>query len=227
VRLPGGGIAIAKFPSADHDTWNVMAWEKVALDLAGASGIQVPVSQLLRLADRSVLIVNRFDRGPSGERIGYASAMTMLDATDGEQRTYLDIADVIEQTSARATAELHQLWRRLVFAVLISNTDDHLRNHGFLHQRGDVWALAPAFDLNPDPRPGPAYLSTAIEAGEDLASLDATLAVSAAFRLDDRQARHIIDEVSSVVASWRHVAAGHGLMPPEIARMEPAFSITP
>ena len=224
VRLPDGRVAIAKFPSADHDTWNVMAWEKVALDLAEAAGIQVPDSELLHLAGRSVLVVNRFDRTPGGERLGYASAMTMLDATDGEQRTYLDIADVIEQVSTQATSELHQLWRRLVFTILISNTDDHLRNHGFLHQRGDTWALAPAFDLNPNPAPGPTYLSTAIDVGADEASLDTALSVSELFRLDDRQAHEVLDEVVHCVGTWRRVAARHGLTPSEVARMEPAFS---
>jgi serine/threonine-protein kinase HipA len=223
VRLPNGRIAIAKFPSVDHDTWNVMAWEKVALDLAADSGIEVPTSQLLRLAGRSVLVVNRFDRASDGERVAYASAMTMLDATEGEQRTYLEIAEIVEQTSAHATAELHQLWRRLVFSILISNTDDHLRNHGFLHQRGTVWRLAPAFDLNPDPAQGPKHLATAIDTGDDRADVDAALAVSDAFRLSDLQAREVLGEVVRAAGSWRLVAARHGLTPSEIARMEPAF----
>jgi len=104
-----------------------MAWEKVSLDLAAKAGLEVPGSQLLNLAGRSVLILDRFDRARDGSRIGYASAMTMLEAEDGDRRSYLEIAEVIENTSARATAELHQLWRRIVFSIPISNTDDHLR----------------------------------------------------------------------------------------------------
>ena len=131
-----------------------MAWEKVALDLARDAEMAVPDSTLLRVGDRHVLVVDRFDR--RGEtRVGYASAMTMLEASDGDQRSYLEIAQVIEERSPSATAELRQLWRRWPLPILISNTDDHLRNHGFLHERGESWILSPAFDLNPSPRPRP------------------------------------------------------------------------
>jgi len=223
VRHPDGRIAIAKFPSANHDTWNVMAWEKVALDLAARAGLDVPVSRLLNLAGRNVLVVDRFDRTAAGERIGYVSARTMLEASDGDQRSYLEIADVVERTSARATDELRQLWRRIVFSVLISNTDDHLRNHGFLHVHDDVWRLAPAFDLNPDPAPGPTFLSTAIDGSDDAASIAAALKVAEFFRLDYDQARAILREVASAVSQWRTVAGQNQLTPSEITAMEPAF----
>ncbi len=91
----------------------------------------------------------------------------MLEASDGDQRSYLEIAEFVEATSGQATRELHQLWRRVVFSVLRSNTDDHLGNHGFLHVHDDVWRLAPAFDLNPDPSPGPKYLSTSVDGSGD------------------------------------------------------------
>lgn len=224
VRSPTGRIAIAKFPSADRDTWNVMAWEKVALDLAGSAGIEVPQSRLLHLAGRSVLVLDRFDRTSTAQRIGYVSAMTMLEASDGEQRSYLDIAEVVESSSTRATEELQELWRRILFTVLISNTDDHLRNHGFLHQRGDAWRLSPAFDLNPDPAPGPKYLATAIDGGDDRASLAAALAVAGYFRLPDAQARSIVRQVAAAVSGWRTTAGRHQLTPSEIAAMEPAFA---
>lgn len=224
VRGADGRIAIAKFPSAGHDTWKVMAWEKVALDLAASAGIDVPASQLLDLAGRHVVVVDRFDRTSTGERIGYVSAMTMLGASDGEQRSYLEIAEVIENTSARATEELHQLWRRIVFSVLISNTDDHLRNHGFLHERVDVWRLAPAFDLNPDPGVGPKYLSTAIDDTDGTASLSSALAVAGYFRLRDAQARATVRDMAAAVARWRDVAMRHRLNLSEIGTMEPAFA---
>lgn len=224
VRGPDGRTAIAKFPSAAYDTWNVMAWEKVALDLAADAGVEVPRSRLLRLAGRCVLVVDRFDRTPDGARIGYASAMTMLEASDGEQHSYLDIAEAIEERSLRATEELRQLWRRMVFSILVSNTDDHLRNHGFLHVGGDGWRLSPAFDLNPDPAPGPKYLSTAIDGAGDAASLTAALAVADYFRLTDAQARATLQEVAVAVSRWRGTAARHGLSPAEVGRMEPAFS---
>jgi len=219
-----GRIAIAKFPSANDDTWNVMAWEKVALDLAEASGITVPESKLLKLAGRHVLVVDRFDRTAGGGRIGYVSAMTMLEASDGDERSYLEIAEVIQTTSRRATAELQQLWRRIAFSVLISNTDDHLRNHGFLHEDGESWRLSPAFDLNPDPEPGPKYLNTAINESDNTASVELVLDVAEAFRLTAAQARDVLTEIVGAVSQWRAVAAGHGLPDTELAAMERAFA---
>jgi len=224
VRDTNGRLAIAKFPSSNHDTWNVMAWEKVALDLAAASGIEVAPSRLLDLAGRSVLVTERFDRTAEDARIGYVSAMTMLEASDGDQRSYLEIGEVIEQTSARASQELRQLWLRIVFSVLISNADNHLRNHGFLHERGDVWRLAPAFDLNPDPAPGPTYLSTSVEDGDDVASVSATLAVAGYFRLSPEQGQAQLRRVAKAVGRWPVVAQSHGLSSSEIARMAPAFA---
>lgn len=224
VRDSDGRIAIAKFPSANYDTWNVMAWEKVALDLAELAGIDVPPSQLLDLAGRSVLVVDRFDRTVTGRRIGYVSAMTMLQASDGEQRSYLEIAEVIERTSDRATEELHELWRRMTFSVLISNTDDHLRNHGFIHKRGDVWNLSPAFDLNPNPRPGQKHLSTAIDDTDDTARVSVALDVAEHFRLSKVQARAILQEVATAVSAWREVARHHQLGNAEVAAMAPAFA---
>ena len=217
-----GRIAIAKFPSAGSDTWNVMAWEKVALDLACDAGISVPDSRLIRVGDRSVLIVDRFDR-QGAARIGYASAMTMLEASDGDQRSYLEIAEVIEERSTTVTADLHQLWRRICFSILISNTDDHLRNHGFLHERAESWVLSPAFDLNPNPEPGPKELSTAIDFYDYRASIDTLMGVAENFRLNVREAADVLAHVSSAVGRWRASAALHGLRPAEIEAMEPAF----
>ena len=155
VVAPDGKVAIAKFPSANTDTWNVMAWEKTALDLAHDAGITVPTSTLLTVAGHHVLVVDRFDRVSDNLRVGYISALTMLEASDGAVASYLDIGAAIEQHSPAATTDLRQLWRRVAFGILISNTDDHLRNHGFLHAGGASWTLSPAFDLNPNPQPGP------------------------------------------------------------------------
>lgn len=220
--LDAGRVAIAKFPSVSSDTWNVMAWEKVALDLARAAGITVPESQLICAGDRHVLIVDRFDRHDGG-RIGYTSAMTMLEAADREQRSYLEIAAVIEERSTAATADLRQLWRRMAFSILISNTDDHLRNHGFLHERGESWRLSPAFDLNPNPRLGPKYLSTAIDFTDPRASVDTLLRVADYFRLDAHDALDVLREVTRAVARWRLVAQSHGLTQRDLEVMEPAF----
>jgi serine/threonine-protein kinase HipA len=223
VMDSNGRVAIAKFPSAKDDTWNVMAWEKVALDLARECGITVPDSRLLDLAGRRVLVVDRFDRTTHGIRIGYVSAMTMLEASDGDQRSYLEIAGIVEEKSTRATEELKQLWRRMLFSILISNTDDHLRNHGFLHQQGESWRLSPAFDLNPNPEPGPKHLTTAITEGDDTASVDLALDVAEYFRVTPTEAAVVVKEMSGAVNEWRQVAAQHGLSASDIAQMAPAF----
>jgi serine/threonine-protein kinase HipA len=217
-----GRIAIAKFPAVASDTWNVMAWEKVALDLARAAGVTVSESHLIRIGDRNVLIVDRFDRRGT-VRVGYASAMTMLEARDGEPRSYLEIAAVIEERSTAATADLRQLWRRMAFSVLISNTDDHLRNHGFLHQHADSWTLSPAFDLNPNPSPGAKYLSTAIDFNDTRASVRTLLGVADYFRLDAGDALQVLAEVTGATATWRRVAESHGLTQRDLDDMEPAF----
>ncbi|MDQ2797609.1 MAG: type II toxin-antitoxin system HipA family toxin [Actinomycetota bacterium] len=228
VRDAGGTLAIAKFPSAAHDTWNVMAWEKVALELAAEAGITVPASILLNLAGRSVLVVDRFDRtrdadgGPAG-RIGYVSAMTMLQSADGEQGSYLELAEAIETRSSHATADLRQLWRRIVFSILISNTDDHLRNHGFLYEDGDTWRLSPAFDINPNPDPGPKQLSTAIDLADDTASISLALSVADYFRLDAEEANDVVGQVQTAVSHWAQVAHQLGLSSQEITKMSWAF----
>src|SRR5674476_640489 len=186
-----GNFAIAKFPSPSADRWNVMAWEKTALDLAALAGINVAKSQLIQVDGRGVLIVDRFDR--DGDiRIGYVSAMTMVEARDGDHRSYLDIAGVIEQRSPVATSDLRQLWRRIALSVLISNTDDHLRNHGFVHRSADSWVLSPAFDINPNPDPGPKHLATAIEADDTTANIDNLMGVAPLFRLDHDSALHVL-----------------------------------
>lgn len=224
VRNAKGKVAIAKFPSAVSDTWNVMAWEKVAYELAQNCGIHVSPTELIRIDGRSVLIVERFDRTTTGERVGYLSAMSMLEASDGQQRSYIEIAEVIETRSLKVTAELEQLWRRLVFTILISNTDDHLRNHGFLHVRGDGWKLSPAFDLNPNPSTGVKYLSASIDGSDTPATIEAAMQVAACFRLDEFSASKVLSEVRNSVSQWREVATRVGLSKSEINQMEPAFA---
>lgn len=224
VRSPDGALAIAKFPSANHDTWNVMAWEKVALDLAARCGIRVPNSTLLNLAGRSVLVIERFDR-PHHRRVGYMSAMSMLEAADGDQRSYIEIAEILEQRSDRTTQELHELWIRAAFSMLISNTDDHLRNHGFLHRRADIWNLSPAFDLNPSPEPGPPLLSTSIDGTAEPATPAMLLAVAPLFRLTDAHARDELRRIAAATAQWQQSAAQHGLNARERGEMSPAFDM--
>ncbi|HET7483935.1 MAG TPA: type II toxin-antitoxin system HipA family toxin [Solirubrobacterales bacterium] len=217
-----GRIAIAKFPSPVSDEWDVMRWEAVALKLAGEAGIRVPDWTLHPVGERPVLILDRFDR-TAGQRIGYVSAMTMLEASDGDQGSYLDIADAIERHSPSASDDLRQLWRRIAFSVLIRNTDDHLRNHGFLRTSTAGWSLSPAFDLNPDPAPGPKHLSTLIDYDTAVARIDVLMGVAEYFRLNDEGARAILREVFSATTGWRNTARAMGLDRAEIDQMESAF----
>lgn len=221
VRDSNGRIALAKFPSPSDD-WNVMAWEKVALDLAAAAGVWVPENQVVSIAGRDVLIVDRFDRRPDGQRVGYMSMMTALEATDGDVRSYVDIAEILEECSLNVNVELAQLWRRVAFSILISNTDDHLRNHALLHVRGDAWRLSPVFDVNPNPALGPAHLSTAISS-DTRADIRDLLAIADLFRLSSTDARQILTEVQKHVSKWRTMAATHGLSKSAISAMAPAF----
>lgn len=222
VLAPDGRIAIAKFPSVAADEWDVIRWESVALRLARAAGILTSDNALHVIDGKPVLVVDRFDRSGS-RRLGYASAMTMLEATDGGEGSYLDIAAVIEEHSPHATSDLRELWRRIAFSILIRNTDDHLRNHGFLRASTAGWALSPAFDLNPDPRPGPKHLTTAITYDATEARVDLLLQVADMFRLSASDARAILAEVSDATARWRAVAGDAGLDDAAIERMAPAF----
>jgi serine/threonine-protein kinase HipA len=222
VLDPAGRLSIAKFPSPTADRWDVIRWEHVALTLAQQAEITVPPHALHVIAERPVLVVRRFDR-ESSRRVGYVSAMTMLGARDGEQGSYLEIAETIEERSPHAAADLHELWRRIVFSVLISNTDDHLRNHGFLRTSTAGWSLSPAFDLNPNPEGQSKRLSTAIDEDSTLASLETALKVAELFGLTEMDGQQIVSEVAGATDDWREAAAAAGLGKAEIERMEPAF----
>src|SRR5664280_806408 len=217
-----GRLAIAKFPSPKADEWDVIRWEAVALTLAGHAGITVPEHELHVIENRPVLVVRRFDRD-GDTRIGFLSAMTMLQAKDGEDASYLEIAQALEERSPDAGADLRELWRRIVFTILISNTDDHLRNHGFLRKSNTRWSLSPAFDLNPNPEGGAKQLATAIDDNNTQASLATALEVAGLFRLSEAQARSIVAEVSAATEHWRDVARARDLSAQQLKRLEPAF----
>jgi serine/threonine-protein kinase HipA len=222
IRDHDGRLAIAKFPSAQDDL-RVTRWEAVALALARKAGLAVVDARVEEIAGDAVLVVQRFDRrGP--ERIPFLSAMSMLAATDGETRSYLEIADALRQHGAAPTADLHELWRRIVFNVLVSNTDDHLRNHGFLYAGAAGWRLAPAYDLNPVPVDiRPRVLSTAIDADDPTASMELAFSVAEMFALQPNAAHTIARAVARAVAGWRRIAAGLGIAEAEIDRLSSAF----
>lgn len=222
VRLRDGKLAIAKFPRKDDET-NTVAWEAVALALAASAGIAVPQHTLETVSDKPVLIVTRFDRDGAA-RVPFLSAMSMLSAKDNEQHSYLELVDVLRQHGAAPQEDLEALWRRIVFNVLISNTDDHLRNHAFIYAGQNGWRLSPAYDLNPVPVDiKPRVLSTAITEDDNTASLDHALEVAGYFELSDERAREVASDVAGVVSRWRHVAEQHGLTEHEVDRMASAF----
>src|ERR1700693_6199042 len=150
--------------------------------------------------------------------------MSMLGSKDNETRSYLEIVDALRQHGAAPKADMQALWRRMVFNILISNSDDHLRNHGFLYAGQDGWRLSPAYDLNPVPTDvKPRILSTAINEDDNTASLALALKVAGYFDLDAAQAREITAQVGKAVSKWRDEAARHGLAKGEIDRMSSAF----
>lgn len=222
VRDTDDQLAIAKFPRKD-DEHNVVIWEAVALTLAEKAGVAVPSWRLLTISEKPVLLIRRFDR--AGKiRVPFLSAMSMLQAKDNDTHSYLEIADALRQYGAEPSNDLAQLWRRIVFSILISNTDDHLRNHGFLYERHKGWLLSPAYDLNPTPvEIKPRILTTTIDLDDGTASLDLALSVIKDFRLSTDDAKAIIKEVGTAVAKWRDVAQSLGLRKNEIDRMASAF----
>lgn len=198
-----GALLLAKFPHR-QDEWDVTAWEKWALDLAESAGIQSPARRLTDVGGRSVLLLERFDRGPA--RVGYISAMTMLGRRDGDDGDYIEIAQAIPEHGANVNHDLRELYRRMAFNVAIHNTDDHLRNHGFLRAPGG-WILSPVFDLNPHPvlgRGRATGIGGAVGAHEEV---EALREVAIEFRLTGEEATEILTEVVAAVRTWREVAS--------------------
>lgn len=217
-----GSLAIAKFPRKD-DEFNVVVWEAVALTLAKKAGIRTPIWRLEIIQNKPVLIIKRFDR-LGDERIPFLSALSMLGAKDNEQHSYLEIAYAILQNGAAPQVDLSELWRRIVFTIMISNTDDHLRNHAFIYERFKGWRLSPIYDINPTPiEIKPHVLTTAIDFDDTSASLSTAIAVSQDFRLSNDQSSKIIKEVNASVKQWREVAFELGLNKLECDRMSSAF----
>jgi serine/threonine-protein kinase HipA len=222
VRDRDGHLAIAKFPH-EGDEINTVLWEAVALTLAGKARITIPEWRLEYIGKRPVLLLRRFDRFQK-MRVPFLSAMSMLNAKDGEQRSYMEFVDVLRQYGAAPQEDMRMLWRRIVFGILISNTDDHLRNHGFIYPDSAGWRLSPAYDINPVPVDiRPRVLSTAIDLDDSNASLNLALTVAGYFELSLDEANTIVAELGAVVKTWRQVAAKLGLRAAEIDRMASAF----
>ncbi|MGH8210002.1 MAG: type II toxin-antitoxin system HipA family toxin [Steroidobacteraceae bacterium] len=217
-----GYFSIAKFPK-ETDDYSMETWEEIALCLADAAGIITPHHELLQIAGKAVLLSRRFDRA-GAIRIPFISAMSMTGSRDGERGSYPEIVDALTRHGAQAKADARALYRRVVFNVMISNVDDHLRNHGFLWVDRTGWSLSPAYDLNPVPADMKArILSTNINLDEGTCSVELLEEAAAYFGLGLAQARAIIKEVAEVTATWRDVAKKTGARASEIQRMASAF----
>jgi serine/threonine-protein kinase HipA len=232
VRDQREHLWIAKFPSRNDDD-DIGAWELVVHELARRAGVDVPEAQARQFGSAGrggtghhTFLSRRFDRSDGGGRLHFASAMTLLDRVDGEGAddgaSYLELAELLIRSGARPAADLEQLWRRIVFFVCVSNTDDHLRNHGFmLEPQG--WALAPAYDMNPDPHG--AGLKLNISETDNAQDLDLARSVASVFRVASRRADEIIDEVCQAVRQWPTVARRQGLSSSAQERMRSAFRL--
>lgn len=217
-RHPDGSLWLAKFPGRE-DRHDVGLWEYITATLAVDAGIHMPRAALLNLSARGhTFAVERFDRS-AGARLHYASAFTLLDAGQSEGHSYLDLVQVIEDDGVpgRIGADLEQLFRRVLFNVLVGNRDDHLRNHGFLRMHGG-WALSPAFDVNPNTASDAHVL--ALDAADPTPSSAHVMATAAFYQLAPARVAAIEVEVRRAVGTWQAVARSQGAKRPEIELME-------
>ena len=219
-----GHLAIGKFPSVT-DERSVTRGEVLALHLALAAGINAAQARIIVVDDSPVAVIRRFDRTNKGCRIPYLSAASMLQARRDEERAYTEIAERIISISAEPKRELAELWRRIVFNLLITNVDDHLHNHGFLHVRHGQWSLAPAFDLNPFPDKEQELKTWLTEETGPVSSIKEVVRVADHFWLEPAQALRILGEVYSVVKRWRTVAISPavGMESHDLRDFAPAF----
>lgn len=217
-----GRLSIAKFPK-ESDDYSMETWEEIALRLAERAGIVTAGHELLQVAGKAVLLSRRFDRA-EGCRIPFLSAMAMLGAKDGEGGSYPEMVDALARHGADAKRDARALYRRVAFNVLVSNVDDHLRNHGFLRMDRSGWILSPAYDLNPVPADLKArVLTTNIDLEESTCSIDLLEASAGYFALSLGEARRILKEVAAATSTWRDVARQAGAPAKEIHRMASAF----
>ena len=223
VRDEQGHAWIAKFPS-QHDEVDKGAWEFLLYKLALGAGIVMAESRMMKVNGKyHTFLTKRFDR-MQGERVHFASAMTMTGNNEETLKTYtpsyLDLAELIRFSGANIAADLHQLWQRIVFHIAVSNADDHLRNHGFLLS-SNGWSLSPAYDLNPSTDKD----GLALNIDMDNNALDFELAISVGqyFQLTLPEMKVILEQVKSVVGNWRKVATQIGIAKQEQNLMEAAF----
>lgn len=226
VQAPDGALWIAKFPSK-HDEYNAGAWEMVVHDLAVKCGLCVPEARLATFSKNGgTFLVKRFDR-QNGRRVHFASAMTLLGKVDGasadEGTSYLDLASFIRHSGAAPKADLRELWRRIVFSMAVSNTDDHLRNHGFLLTAGG-WKLSPLFDVNPSVYGNSLCLN--VSETDPAISFDLALETAKYYGILPEAAKADLARIKTTVAqNWKPAAEGYGLNRNAIEFMRPAFEM--
>ncbi|WP_330212913.1 type II toxin-antitoxin system HipA family toxin [Pseudomonas sp. Z18(2022)] len=223
-----GHLWIAKFPSL-RDEHDVGAWEYITGSLAEGCGLRVAPMDAERYAsEHHCFRVKRFDRSALGRRVHFASAMTLTGHTDGDDAStgvsYLELARVLMTQGAETRADLRELWCRILFNVLVSNTDDHLRNHGFLLEPGRGWRLSPAYDMNPD-RYGHG-LKLNISEHDNALDLDLVRSVAGFFRVPLREADTLIERFKGVVNQWSTLANAVGISRREQEEMSPAFKLS-
>lgn len=219
-----GHLSIGKFPSVQDDR-AVTKGEVLALRLARVAGITAADAQLINNEAGPVAVIRRFDRTANGARRAYISAATMLGSpADGsEPHTYTEIIDSIRQHGADAQTDIDELWRRIAFYILITNVDDHLRNHGFLHATHSQWRLAPAFDVNPFPESARELKTWISEDTGPEASIDALMSITRYCRIDDPKARRILTEVEHAVSRWPEEGQALGMTATELDQFADAF----
>jgi serine/threonine-protein kinase HipA len=222
-----GHLYIAKFPSS-RDEYDVGGWEMVANALAVGCGLNVAVAEARKFAsDHHCFMVRRFDRTDDGKRLHFSSAMTMTGHVDGDDAStgvsYLELAEVLIRHGSQTNTDLRELWSRIVFNILVSNTDDHLRNHGFILVPGSGWRLSEAYDMNPVPLADGLKLN--ITEADNALDLELAREVAAYYRLSLDEADDIIDEFQGIVRQWRTLARELGLPAREQDRMAGAFRL--
>jgi serine/threonine-protein kinase HipA len=223
-----GHLWIAKFPST-RDDYDVGGWEMVVNALANHCGLRVATGTARRFAsDHHCFMVKRFDRTEQGGRLHFASAMTMTDRVDGDDASvgasYLELAEALMEHGSEANADLRELWSRIVFNILVSNTDDHLRNHGFILDPGRGWRLSDAYDMNPVAHADGLKLN--ITDADNALDLELAREVAEYFRVSRADAEEIIESFKEVVRQWPILASALGLSRREQDNMAPAFRLS-
>ncbi len=221
-----GSMWIAKFPSK-HDSYDVGAWEKVTHDLAKMCGIKVSESKLQKFSELgSTFLTKRFDRDLTGNRIHFASAMTMLGLRDGhtEESGFLDLAEITAQISSNPKTDLHYLFQRVVFDIAVANQDNHLRNHGFL-LTGEKWMMAPSYDMNPVPNAD--YLDLYVDTDNGYRSFTKAIETAEFYQIHKAEADDIVNQTTEIIAkNWQNLAHKYQIPESEQKWMAPAFRLS-